>query len=278
MRGMNHRLTLLSAGKLALLGVFFATAAAAQTAPRPSPVRASTPPAWTVATGYESFWMRDVASTSPAVDGSPITWEGAGPAVAVVYERGASGRLHHFEGSIVSSGGFSLASPVRNTAAPSDDRAMRAGGRYEYRRYPFLDLWLAGFDLGFGVEADGEHVTFERHFAPDIALHTGVINLGTTGVVAARLRRWRPVDLQVTWANGVSIGRGSSRHQAAVETRLDQWGGGWQTHLQVRAGIRVVSRASVLLSYLTSGEGRYSSHETYTFGRSRFALGVTYER
>jgi hypothetical protein len=45
-----------------------------------------------------------------------------------------------------------------------------------------------------------------------------------------------------------------------------------------RAGVRVASRASVLLSYLTSGEGRYASHETYTFGRSRFALGVTCER
>ena len=96
--------------------------------------------------------------------------------------------------------------------------------------------------------------------------------------MAARLRRWRALDLQVAWSNGVSLGRGSSRHQAADETRIDQWGGGWQTHLHIRAGVRIASRASVLLSYLTSGEGRYSSHDTYTFGRSRFAMGVTYER
>ena len=96
--------------------------------------------------------------------------------------------------------------------------------------------------------------------------------------MAARLRRWRALDLQVAWANGVSIGRSSSRHQAAAETRIDQWGGGWQTHLHISAGIRVASRASVLLLYLTSGEGRYSSHETNTFGRSRLAMGVTYER
>ena len=268
----------MSAGKLALLGLFSATAAAAQTAPAPSPAPASSPPAWTVAAGYESFWLRDVASSRPAVDGSPITWEGAGPAVTVSYERGGPRRLHRFEGSFVSSGGFSLASPVRTTPAPSDDRATRWGGRYEYRRYRFRDLGLAGFDLGFGVEAGGEHLAFERHFAPDIALHTGITNLGSAGVVAARLRRWRALDLQVAWANGVSLGRGSSRHQAAVETRIDQWGGGWQTHLHIRAGVRIASRASVLLSYLTSGEGRYSSHDTYTFGRSRFAMGLTYER
>ena len=274
---MSHHLTLLTAGKLALVGLFSATAAVAQTAATPSPVPGSLP-AWTVAAGYESFWLRDVAASRPAVDGSPITWEGAGPAATVFHERGGPGRLHHFEGSFVSSGGFSLASPVRTTAAPSDDRAMRAGGRYEYRRYPFRDLGLAGFDLGFGVEADGERLTFERHFAPDIALHTGITNMGVAGVVAARLRRWRALDLQVAWANGVSLGRGSSRHQAAVETRIDQWGGGWQTHLHIRAGVRVATRASVLLSYLTSGEGRYSSHDTYTFGRSRFAMGVAYER
>ena len=275
---MSHHLRLLTAGKLALLGLFSATAAAAQTAPAPSSVPASSPPAWTVAAGYESFWLRDVASSRPAVDGSPIAWEGAGPAVTAFYERGGPWRLHHFEGSFVSSGGFSLASPVRTTPAPPDDRATRAGGRYQYRRYPFRDVGLAGFDLGFGVEADGEHLVFERHFAPDIALHTGITNLGGAGVVAARLRRWRALDLQVAWANGVSIGRGSSRHQAAAETRIDYWGGGWQTHLHIRGGVRVASRASVLLSYLTSGEGRYASHETYTFGRSRFAVGVTYER
>jgi hypothetical protein len=152
---MSHDLTLLTAGKLALVGLFSATAAAAQTALAPSSIPASSPPTWTVAAGYESFWLRDVASSRPAVDGSPITWEGVGPAVTVFYERGGPGRLHHFEGSFVSSGGFSLASPVRTTPAPSDDRATRAGGRYEYRRYPFRDLGLAGFDLGFGVEGDG---------------------------------------------------------------------------------------------------------------------------
>ena len=274
--GVQHIVIVHTAGKFALLWLFVATTAAAQTAPAPSSVPALAP-AWTVAAGYESFWLRDAAGAGPPQDGSPIAWEGAGPTVTVFYERGVPGRLHHFEGSFVSSGGFSLESPVRSTPAPSNDHASRVGGRYEYRRYPFRDLWMSGFDIGFGIEGDVEHLSFSRHFAPAIVLDTGVTNVGTAGVVAARLHRWQRLDAQVAWGNGLSIGSGSSRHRAGTETRIDQWGGGYQTHLHIRAGVRVASRASVLLSYLVSGEGRYANHETSAFGRSRFAMGVSYE-
>jgi hypothetical protein len=275
---MSHHLTLLTAGKLALLGLFSATAAAAQTAPALSSVPPSSPPAWTVAAGYESFWLRDVASSRPAVDGSPITWEGAGPAVSVFYERGSPGRLHHFEGSFVSSGGFSLASPVRTTPAPSDDRATRAGGRYEYRRYPF-------HDLGRRASTSDSASKPTASTWPSNATSRRTSRCTPASPTWEAPASWPPGSVAgahwiCRWPGptGVSIGRASSRHQAAAETRIDQWGGGWQTHLHVRAGVRVASRAAVLLSYLTSGEGRYASHETYTFGRSRFALGVTYER
>lgn len=263
-------------GKLAALVVFFAAVAEAQTAPPPGGTAPVRPPAWTVAAGYESFWLRDIARARQPVDASPIAWEGEGPAVVATYDRGRTDRLHHFEGSFASAGSFSLETPVRSLPRPSDDSAMRAGARYEYRRYPFRDLWFSGFDLGFGIEGSSDHLSLTRHFQPAIELDTSLNNFGTAGVVAARLHRGTRIDLLMSWGNGVSVGRATSRHQAGAETTHRGWGGGWQTNLHIRAGVRVAARASLVVSYLNSGEGRFASHDSFTFGRSRFAAGVAY--
>ena len=85
----------------------------------------------------------------------------------VAHDRGGRSRLHHFEGTFTVAGSFELRSPVQTTAAPSDDGASRLSGRYEYRRYTWLDLWTTGLDVGFGVEGAGERLTFERHFEPE---------------------------------------------------------------------------------------------------------------
>lgn len=259
-------------GRLAVLGVFFATFAEAQ----PQPPLSGSSPAWSVAAGYESFWLRDFARPGPPVDASPIAWEGEGPAVVGTYDRGRPGRLHHFEGSFASAGGFSLQTPVRSFPGPADDSAMRIGARYEYRRYPFRDLWMSGFDLGVGIEGSGDYLSFARHFQPAIELRTNLTNVGVAGVVAARFHRWPRVDLQAAWGNGGSIGRSTAHHRAAVETTYQEWGGGWQTNLQVLAAVRVAVHTSLLVSYLNSGEGRYASHDGITYGRSRFAVGVTF--
>jgi hypothetical protein len=160
--------------------------------------------------------------------------------------------------------------------APASDGAHRFGARYEYRRYPFRDLWLTGLDIGFGIEGDGERYEFRRHFQPALERDRVVTNFGTSGVVSARLHRWTRVDFMAAWGNGVSIGRARVTHRAVIDTEQLDWGGGWQTNLHLRAAVRVGTRIALVASYFNSGEGRFASHDTFTYGRSRLAAGVTY--
>jgi hypothetical protein len=53
------------------------------------------------------------------------------------------------------------------------------------------------------------------------------------------------------------------------------WGGGWQTNLEIRGDVRIASRARLFAAWLDSGEGHGASHDTFTYGRSRFTVGVT---
>lgn len=264
------------AGFFAVLGCFFATSAVAQ--PAPSAAETSRPPVWTVAAGVESLWWRDVARMGPPVVASPISWRGQGPALYASYDRGRRSRQHHLEAAFASTGRFELHSPVRTAAAPGDDGAWRAGGKYEYRRYFWRDRRMTGFDVGFGVEGLGEHLSFTRHHEPAYELQTGVTNVGGTGVIAARLERWSPWSVVVAWGNGLTIGRSTARHRGETETALSTWGGGWLTNLEIRGDVLVVSRARVYAAWLTSGEGRTGNHDTFTFGRSRLTAGVTYGR
>lgn len=263
------------AGNLALAGIFSATAASAQ--PPVAPAAPSLPSAWTASAGYESFWLRDVARARRPVDASPVAWAGDGPALVVTYEREGPGRLHHFDGSIAIARDFSLRSPVRNLDAADDDHGRRLGARYEYRRYPFRNIGVTGLDLGIGVEGDIEHLAFTRHFAPALELQSRIVNFGASAVLAARFNRSR-FGLLATFGNGLSIGRESTLHRGDVDTSLHGWGGGWQTNLGLQASIRLNGRTSVMVSYLDSGEGRFASHNAFTFGRSRFTMGATYER
>jgi hypothetical protein len=196
----------------------------------------------------------------------------------VSYGRGSRSRLHHFEGSFTATGGFELHSPVRTLAASADDAASRVGGRYEYRRYPWRDLWTAGFDVGIGVEGSGEHLSFVRHFEPGIELQRGLNNLGTAAIVAARWQRSPRWSVLAAWANGLTLGRSTSHYRGDVETTQQTWGGGWQSNLDIRGEIRVASRATLAVGWFTSGEGRHGSHDSFTYGRSRYTVGVTYGR
>ena len=134
---------------------------------------------------------------------------------------------------------------------------------------------MTGFDVGVGVKSSGEHLSFYRHHEPDIELETGLTNLGTAAVIAARLQRWSRWSVVAAWSNGLTIGRSTARHRAETETTLSSWGGGWQSNLEIRGDVRVASRARVYAAWLDSGEGRAASHDTFTFGRSRFVVGVT---
>jgi hypothetical protein len=261
------------AGKLACAGVFSASVAFAQ-----SPAAPPIPPRWTVTAGVESFWWRDVARTGPPVDGSPVSWDGQGPVIYVAHDRGSRSRLHHFEGAFASAGGFVLRSPVRTTPAPDDDAVSRLSGRYEYRRYPWRDLWITGFDVGIGVEAIGEHLSFDRHFEPEIDRHRSLNTVGTAAVIAARWERSPRWSLLAAWGNGLSIGRSTQHQRGDLEVTQRGWGGGWQTNLELRGNVRVATRMLLTAAWLTSGEGRLGSHDSFTYGRARFTMGVTYAR
>jgi hypothetical protein len=263
----------LRAGYLVSLGFFIAAPALAQ--PATSPGETARPPQWTVAAGVESLWWRDVARTGPPVLASPISWEGQGPAVHASYDRGRRARLHHVEGAYSSAGGFELRSPVRTTNAPGNDSAWRAGGKYEYRRYPWRDLWMTGFDAGIGVEGSGEHLSFNRHFEPAFELRTGLTNLGTAIVLAARLERSPRWSAAAVWGNGLTLGRSTARYRGESDTSVSSWGGGWYTNLELRGELRVAPRARIYAAWLHSGEGRAANHDTFAFGRSRFTVGVT---
>ena len=262
-----------AARKLVIAVIFFATSAGAQTAPAApgSPLPAPAP-AWAVAGGYESFWLRDIAGTRP-VDASPVAWQGQGPAIVVLYDR----NHHHLTGSFSSASSFALGSPVQRLSASSNDRVRRLAGRYEYRWYPFRNVGVDGLDIGIGAGGDANHLMMLRYYPAAIEVRTQVINFGGSGVVAIR---WAgsSVDIQAALGNGLTIGRSSTRHLAKVETSLHGWGGGWQTHLNLRAAVRVRPHTSVAAGYVHSGEGRSASHDSFTFGGSRIWGGVTYER
>ncbi len=134
---------------------------------------------------------------------------------------------------------------------------------------------MTGFDVGIGVEGSGEYLSFDRHFEPAIELQTDLTNLGTAVVIASRLQRWSRWSVVAAWSNGLTIGRSTARHRAETETTLSGWGGGWQTILEIRGDVRVAARARVYAAWLHSGEGRGASHDVFTFGRSRFTVGLT---
>ena len=273
---MSQRYPAGGAGMFACAGVFIAAAAFAQSAPPQTTT--PWPPRWTVTAGVESFWWRDVARTGPPVLASPISWEGQGPIVWVAHDRGSRSRLHHFEGSWASAGGFELRSPVATIAAPGGDGVSRLSGRYEYRRYPWRDVWTTGFDIGIGVEGSGEHLAFHRHFAPDILLERSLNTSGVALVVAGRWQRSTRWSLHAVYGNGLSISRATLNYHGDQDTSRYGWGGGWQTNLELRGDVRIAARAVMTAAWFTSGEGRHGQHDSFTFGRNRFTVGVTYGR
>lgn len=137
---------------------------------------------------------------------------------------------------------------------------------------------MTGFDVGIGVEGSGEHLSFDRHFAPDILLERGLNTLGTAFVVAGRWERSTRWSLLAVWGNGLSISRSTLNYHGDIDSSRYGWGGGWQTNLELRGDVRVASRAVMTAAWFTSGEGRAGQHDSFTFGRGRFTAGVTYGR
>jgi hypothetical protein len=246
--------------------------------PNPPPAFNIPTRTWRVGLGYEVLEIRDVSRTGRPVDASPVTWRGRGPALAVTFDRSNLVRLHRLQLDASWAGGFALVTPLRTIPQHDGEKAALLAGRYEYRRYPFRDLGAAGLDAGVGVETAAAFSTLTRVFDPEIVLRDRGTDLTAAVVAAARLRRWRTVQLEVAWANGVAVGRRSTRHTTAVEPDAQAWGGGWLTDLTIRADVRVSDAVAVFTSYFNTGRGRYQSHGAATTARDHFIIGVSYAR
>jgi hypothetical protein len=207
-----------------------------------------------------------------------VNWRGRGPAFELQHDRSSLLRLHHFQFSASWAGGFELETPLRTIPQPGAEKAVHFDGRYEYRRYPFRDLGLAGLDLGVGVEGGAAFRSLTQLFDPSIEHRQHGTDFTVGVALAGRFRRWRSVQLDAAWMNGMAVGSSTTRHSTAAVTETTAWGGGWLTDFTARADIRVSSGITLFTSYFTTGRGRYQSHGASTTGRGHFMVGVAYGR
>jgi hypothetical protein len=186
--------------------------------------------------------------------------------------------VHRFQFNTSWTAGFELSTPVGTIPRPDAEKAAQVAGRYEYRRYPFRDLGLDGLDAGVGVEGAAAFSSLTRIFDPSIEMRDRGTDMTAAVVVAGRLRRWRTVQLEAAWANGVAVGHWTTRYSAAVEAETPAWGGGWLTDFTARGDVRVNDAIGIFVSYFTTGRGRYQSHGAATTGRNNVIVGVSYDR
>src|SRR5262245_5954435 len=116
-------------GLLAMAAMALAATAGAQT-----PASGGDAPSvtWRASAGHESYAFQDLARSKPPVDGSPIVWRGGGPVVSVDYSRRRPFRLHRFEWTATSNGGFVYDTAVGVTPRPSNDAASFVFVEYDY--------------------------------------------------------------------------------------------------------------------------------------------------
>jgi hypothetical protein len=233
---------------------------------------------WTVGGGAETFSLRDISRGKPPVDASPVRWEGTGPSLGVQYQRESERRFHRANGEVAVADDFAFIGPVLRSPAPASDHLTRIEGRYEYRRYPFTDLLVTGFDAGVGVQGLGRRASFTRH-PPDSGEHARTdVTAAVACVVAARFHRWRRWSSEFAWTNGIGVvhAHDSQTVDALADSR--RWGGGWLTDWSAAGAFRLAGRTSVSATYLQTGEGTMVSLHSYASSRRRLAVGVTYER
>jgi len=246
----------------------------------PVTVSAQPPPevTWRVAAGYETFTFRDVATSKPPVNGSPVAWKGSGPVVSVDYARARPLRLHRFQFTTSSNGNFAYETGVSVVARDSKDAATFIEGNYDYRRYFARTLGVDGLHAGIGVRGMGERRVLQHHFSGDVTHHETDVTGSIAIVAALRLRRSDRFGAEVEWANAATLAHGDLELVADATSDKAGWGAGWITDLTVRADVRVASHLAVVVFYIGRGEGLLFDLRSYSDGRRRIMAGVTYAR
>ena len=232
---------------------------------------------WSMSAGPERFSFRDISRSGPPADASPVEWEGSGPSFVGSYSRQGQRRFHHVDVDLARASSFAYTGPVRSTAAPGGDHLLRLEGRYEYRRYVLNDLGARGFDIGIGVQGIGRRLSFTRDTTSGDHEQSDT-TAAIAGSVAARWHRSSRWSAEVAYVNGGALLHQHETHNGAAPSEHSRWGGGWLTDLAVQGMVRLKVPWSLTVAYLRTGEGTATSHSSYSFGRQRMVLGVTYAR
>ena len=276
---MRRRPSLANVGGLcsALLLVLFTVGEAAAQDPATPPGNARPTVTWQLSAGVESFSFRDIAKSRPPVDGSPLRWRGSGPVVTIAYDRARPFRLHRFDLTVSSNGGFVYDTGIDVTPRPDGDSATFVASRYDYRRYLRRRLLMNGLQAGIGVRGVGERRGLHHHYAGGVVLsETGVT--GTIAYIAAlRFRRSDRLGLELEVADGATLAHGVQRHTDVVATDAS-FGGGWLTQWAAHADVRVTRRSALQVTYRHDGEGLLFDHRSYATGRQLLMVGLTYAR
>jgi hypothetical protein len=250
-------------------------------------VRAQTPPApggeapavaWRVSAGYESFVFRDNAKSRPPVDGSPLAWRGQGPALTVDYSRRRRFRLHRFELTASSNGGFVYDTGVSITQRGSGDGASFLFGQYDYRRYLARKVGLNGLRAGVGARGLGGRRTLRHTFGGGVELSDTTVTATGAFVATLRFARSERVALEAELTNGTTLAHGNQHHVADVAVDAPSWGGGWLTEVAVRGDVRLSHHLTAVAWLGRDGEGLKFNLRSHTSTRARFVFGVNYGR
>ena len=265
----------------ALLTALLVTAIAATDLPAQAPAPVTSPPVdvtWSIAAGYETWALRDIARSTLPMDGSPVSLEGRGPALTLRHERALRQRLHRFDLSVAAAAGFAYHTPTATIRLSSSDRIGRISGRYEYTRFPFVDVLIDGFDLGIGIQGNAARRSLSRELPGAGALRQTETEVGFGMPIVARLQRWARTEVEVAFSPGLAIGRSRQSHSAGTGIDDGYAGGGGTAELTAHVCVRLSPHVQLVTTYAGSHDWRLSDHRSYSARRRQLVMGVSYGR
>ena len=233
---------------------------------------------WSVAAGYETWALRDIARSTLPMDGSPVSLTGSGPAFALRYERARRRRLHRLDLSLAYAGGFAFDTPANRIRLSSSDRIIRIDGRYDYSRFPFIDVFIDGFDLGIGIQGNVARRSLSRELPGAVALSQAVTEVGFGIPIVARLQRWTRAQVEVAFSTGLAIGRSRQSHGAGTGIEDGYAGGGGTAEFTTNVRVRISPQMQLITTYIGTQDWRLSDHRSYSARRRQLAIGASYGR